>query len=145
MFHDLFNEEKTIETRISRFKFGCEELLKEYKDHHKTSIENNHYHDDFQMIMLYLTFRFPQKYTLYDYPAFNKTMTLLGITDLPGPYDIERFIKLTKILNTYLQKDKDLLDIQSDRLAINKLQPEIGSLLVHDFYTICAMNVFPTP
>ena len=47
MFKDLFEESKSVETRISIFKFCCEEMLKEYKDRHKTSIENNHYHDDF--------------------------------------------------------------------------------------------------
>jgi 5-methylcytosine-specific restriction enzyme B len=140
MFAALFDEEKSIETRISKFKFGCDEMLAEYKFNHKTSIENNHYHDDFQMIMLYLTFRFPQKYTLYDYPAFSKTMSFLGINDIPGPYDIQRFLKLTKILNTFLQKDKELLELQSKRLKINKLELKVGSLLVHDFYTVCAIN-----
>ncbi len=138
MFQDLFDEEKSIEIRISRFKFGCDELLKEFKDTHKTSIENNHYHDDFQMIMLYLTFRFPQKYTFFDYHPFRKTMELLGVIDLPGPFDIERFIKLTKILNTFLQKDTSLVELQNKRLKINDLKPETGSLLVHDFYSFCS-------
>jgi 5-methylcytosine-specific restriction protein B len=145
MFTDLFDETKSVETRISRFKFACDELLIEYKTSHKTSIENNHYHDDFQMIMLYLTFQFPQKYTLYYYPAFSKMMRLLGITDVPGPHDIERFIKLTKILNTFLQKDKELLELQSKRLKTNRLDLEIGSLLVHDFYTVCATVELPAP
>jgi len=145
MFVDLFDETKSVETRISRFKFGCDELLKDYKTSHITSIENNHYHDDFQMIMLYLTFRFPQKYTLHDYPSFSKTMGLLGSMDVPGPFDIERFLKLTKVLNTFLQKDKELLALQSKRLKINKLDIEVGSLLVHDFYKVCAMDKFQKP
>jgi 5-methylcytosine-specific restriction protein B len=137
MFAALFDEEKSIGTRISKFKFCCDELLAEYKFSHKTSIENNHYHDDFQMIMLYLAFRFPQKYTLYNYPAFSKTMSLFGINDIPGPYDIERFIKLTKILNTFLQKDEALLELQSNRFEANKLNQTVDALLVHDFYTFC--------
>ncbi len=145
MFAALFNEEKPVETRISKFKFCCEELLKEYKDLKKTSIENNHYHDDFQMIMLYLAFHFPQKYTLYDYSSFSKTIGLFGITDIPGPYDIERFMKLTKIMNTFLQKDEKLLDLQRKRLTMSKLKPEVGAMLVHDFYTVCATANFPKP
>ena len=145
MFVDLFDETKSVETRISRFKFGCDELLKDYKSSHTTSIENNHYHDDFQMIMLYLTFQFPEKYTLYDYPAFSKTMSLLGSMDVPGPFDIERFLKLTKVLNTFLQKDKELLFFQSKRLKINNLDFEVGSMLVHDFYMVCAMDEFHRP
>jgi len=145
MFSDLFDESKSVETRISRFKFGCDELLREYKDSQKISIENNHYHDDFQMIMFYLTCQFPQKYTFYSYPTFSKMMSLLGITDIPGPYDIERFIKLTKIMNTFLQKDEELMKTQSNRLDINRLPPNVGSLIVHDFYTACATIGFPTP
>ena len=140
MFKDLFEESKSVETRISLFKFCCDELLKEYKMQHKTSIENNHYHDDFQMIMLYLTFKFPEKYTLFDYPSFSKTMKLLGSMDVPGPFDIERFLKLSKVLNTFLQKNKELIELKSNRLKINKLSSSVGSLLVHDFYTYCSKN-----
>ena len=145
MFKDLFDESKEITTRISRFKFGCDELLKDYKNTHKTSIENNHYHNDFEMIMLYLTFQFPEKYTLYDYPAFSKTMSILGSLDIPGPYDIERFLKLSKVLNTFLQKDSELIETQNNRLIISRLPQKPGALLVHDFYTLCAKEVFPTP
>lgn len=134
MFKNLFDEEKPVESRISKFRFCCDDLLEEYRERNKRSIENNHYHDDFQMVMLYLAFRFPEKYTLYDYPAFSKTMNLLGIPDIPNPYDIERFIKLTKILNTFLQKDKALLDLQKNRLLKNNLPPETNALLVYDFY-----------
>lgn len=145
MFKNLFDEEKAVESRISKFKFCCDELLSEYKDHHKRSIENNHYHDDFEMIMLYLAFQFPQKYTLFDHSPFSKTMSLLGIGDIPGPYDIERFIKLTKILNTFLQKDEALIELQKKRLLLNKINVEVGALLVHDFYTICAKANFKAP
>ena len=65
-------------------------------------------------------------------------MDILGSMDIPGPFDIERFLKLTKVLNTFLQKDKELLEQQNKRLTINKLNPETGALFVHDFYTFCS-------
>lgn len=54
LFEDLFDETRDLEARIGRFLFGCDTLLAEYKQAHPTSVENNHYHDDYRMIALYL-------------------------------------------------------------------------------------------
>ncbi|NET34145.1 MAG: hypothetical protein F6K19_19330, partial [Cyanothece sp. SIO1E1] len=75
MFKDLFNEEKSIGGRVDRFVFHCDELLQEYKQQFPRSIDNNHYHGDrYQMLSLYLAFRFPDLYTYYDGPAFWKVL-----------------------------------------------------------------------
>jgi hypothetical protein len=138
MFRLLFDESQNIETRISMFKFGCEELLQEFKKQHRTTIVNNHYHDDNQMILLYLTFRYPEQYTFFDYPPFVETLKRMNIKDLPDPYNLERFFKLTKIMNTFLQKDEVLLEGQRQRLPANYQQQGISKLLVHDFYCFAA-------
>ena len=52
-FTDLFNENKTIEGRMDRFVFYCEELLQAYKEKYPLKIENNHYHH-YPIISLYL-------------------------------------------------------------------------------------------
>lgn len=60
MFQDLFNENKEVDGRVDRFVFHCDELLREYKETHPLSIENSHFHDDnYQMVSLYLAFRYP--------------------------------------------------------------------------------------
>ena len=133
MFKDLFDESREIETRISRFKFGCDELLSDFKKQNKRSIENNHYHDNNEMILLYLSFRFPQEYTFYDYPTLKITMELLGSLDIPGPYDLTRFFKITKVLYTFLQKDESLKDLHLERLSKHRYTPVVSKLLVHDF------------
>ncbi|MEL6924051.1 MAG: hypothetical protein AAFO94_08385, partial [Bacteroidota bacterium] len=35
MFRDLFDESKAADMRISRFKFGCDEMLSDYKLKHR--------------------------------------------------------------------------------------------------------------
>lgn len=137
MFKNLFDESQNIETRISMFKFGCEEMLQEFKRQHPTTIENNHYHDDNEIILLYLTFHYPQEYTFFEYPPFIATLQQMGIQDLPDPYNLERFFKLTKILYTFLKKDEELLSIHHERLAKNRIYQENSKLIVHDFYVFC--------
>ena len=142
MFKDLFDESKTIVVRSTRFKFCCDELLKQYKDENATSIENNHYHGDSQMLFLYLCFNDPQKYTLYDFQAFLKMMRRLNSIKLPEPYDVERFVKISRALLQFLQKDDELIALHNARLPAgwSNLQKEM--LLVHDFYTTCSADDF---
>ena len=137
IFRKLFDESANIDTRISMFKFGCEELLREFKHQNKRTIENNHYHDDSEMIFLYLTFQFPKEFTFYDYQPFIETLKQLGIQDIPDPYNTERFLKLTKILYTFLKKDEELMAIQQKRLPVNRFYKDDSKLIVHDFYSFC--------
>lgn len=141
MFRNLFDENQNIETRISMFKFGCEEMLQEFKRQNPTTIENNHYHDDHEMILLYLTFRFPEQYTFFEYTPFIQTLKQMGIQDLPDPYNLERFFKLTKILYTFLKKEEELLTLQQQRLPANRFYKAHSKLIVHDFYQYCGRGL----
>ncbi len=136
-FRNLFDDTQNIDTRVSMFKFACDEMLSEYKRQHKTSIENNHYHDDLEMIFLYLTFRFPEQFTFFEYPPFSETLRQMGIQDIPTPYNLDRFLKLTKILYTFLKKDEELIKIHQTRFSSEQLYKNGQKLLVHDFYAFC--------
>ncbi len=137
IFRNLFDQDQDIEVRISMFKFGCEEMLQEFKRQKRTTIENNHHHDDNEMILLYLTFQFPTSYTFFEYQPFINTLKQLGIQDLPDPYNLQRFFKLTKILYTFIKKDEELIELYRKRLPTDRFYKEISKLIVHDFYTFC--------
>jgi hypothetical protein len=47
MFDDLYNETREVDGRISRFLFGCDMVLRDFRKAKSTSIENNHDHGDF--------------------------------------------------------------------------------------------------
>lgn len=142
MFKNLLDESQDIENRISMFKFGCDEMLVEFKKRHSTTIENNHYHDDNEMIFKYLTFVHPEQYTFFEYEPFIKTLEQLGITDLPSPYDLSRFLKLTKILYTFIKKDEQLIEIHRQKRVAQQLFTGNSKLIVHDFYTFCGKQKF---
>ena len=108
MFDDLFNETRPVEGRISRFLFGCDAVLSDYKRAHSTSIVNNHDHADFQMIALYLAFRFPESYAPYDFQTFQQSMTFWGAKDIPQSHDLQRYFKVLNTLRTFLDKDPEV-------------------------------------
>lgn len=105
MFDDLFNETRDVEGRIGRFLFGCDELLRDYRRDHPLSPENNHYHDDYRMIALYLAFRYPESYAPYDFPVFQRAMAQFGARDVPQQNDLPRYFKVIRTLMTFLEKD----------------------------------------
>lgn len=124
MFIDLFNETKDVEMRISRFIFGCDMLMEEYKRNNVGSIENNHYHGDYRMIALYLAFRYPEVYAApYDFEVFKEALGRLGARDLPQADDLVRFFKVHRTIQVFLEKDGGVLP-----LIHRSLQPKVHYL-----------------
>ncbi len=137
MFNDLFNEEKSIQTRCDRFVFYCDELLKMYRDEHKATIENSHYHGDYKMISLYLAYRYPEKYTLYDQDAFTKMMIKLGSQKIPRVNDLDRFFKVNNTFYKFLEKDEELMEVSKNLIKGEAFYQKKSLLICHDFYTVC--------
>jgi hypothetical protein len=109
MFNDLFNETKDVEARISRFLFGLDALLADYKQDHPGSVENNHYHNDYRMIALYLGCRYPDVYAApYHFETFVAALQQLGARQLPEVNDIGRFFKMHRTLMTFLDKNESV-------------------------------------
>lgn len=142
-FFDLFNEEKQIDGRADRFVYYCDELLKAFKKDRPKSIDNNHYHNDnYWMISLYLTFRYPDVYTLYDSFTFRGLLRKLGSTDVPKTNDLPRFFKVMRTLYNFLQKEEALMELHQKRLDPDKHYTEKSLLLVYDFYQFCTLPIY---
>lgn len=133
MFEDLYNETKGVDGRISRFIFGCDTVLRDYKKAHSTSIVNNHDHADFQMIALYLAFRYPESYAPYDFPIFQQTMTYWGAKDIPQSHDLVRYFKVLRTLRTFLDKDPEVRALLQKHLHPKKHFQGETMLFVEDF------------
>lgn len=134
MFIDLFNEDKSLEGRASRFVYYCDMLLQEYKEKNPRSIDNNHYHDDdYQMASLYLAFRYPDRYAYYDATAFRQMLEKLGSTQLPAANDVERYAKVTQTLYKLMAKEDGLLQLHQRRLQPGVHYTEESRLVIWDF------------
>lgn len=138
MFDDLFNETRTVDGRIARFLFGCDTVLRDYKKAHPTSIENNHDHGDFQMISIYLAFRYPELYAPYDLEVFQKAMTRFGANDIPQSNDLPRYFKVLRTLLTFLEKDGEVLQAMQPHLHPRRHFQGKTMLVVEDFCRFAA-------
>lgn len=140
-FADLFDEEKSVENRVGRFRFYCDDLLQVYKEKYPLSIENRHYHDDnFQMISIYLAFRFPTQYTIYNHEAFTILLQKIGSTDIPQAADFGRFVKVMRTLYNFMQKEPDILQLHQKHLHPKRHYDGESLLVMWDFYLFCAQH-----
>jgi hypothetical protein len=134
MFTDLFDESKSIEGRVDRFVFYCDQLLQDYRNRYPHRIDTNHYHDDgYQMISLYLAFRFPDAYTLYRYDSFRLFLEKMGVANLPLANDFPRFVKVSRTVYKLMQKDEELMDLHRSRLQEGVHYMGDSLLGVYDF------------
>jgi len=139
IFKDLFREEGNVADRIDRFIYYCDDLLAEYKKENPLSIENNHY-QDYQMIAMYLTFRYPAQYTFYDFPSFQQGMHQLGSKNIPTTNDIDRFFKISKTIWNFMEKDEEVWSLHQQRLLGKNLYQGKSLLLVHEFFKMLELE-----
>lgn len=141
MFAELFREEKSIEGRASRFVWYCDELLRDHAERHPKEKVLAHYHDDaYQTVFLYLAIRFPVLYTCYDLDAFQATLRAIGATEIPPTHDLERFVKVSRTIFQFLQKDEELMELHRRRLIPERDYIEPSMLLVFDFMKFLQEN-----
>jgi hypothetical protein len=134
IFDDLHNETKSIEGRVSRFVFGMDTLLSDYKRAHPTRIENNHYHSDYKMIAWYLAGQYPDAYGApYDFDVLSGALARLGARELPQNNDVVRFFKVCRTLMTFLDKDPQVAAAMQRHLSAKRHFNGKTLLLAVDF------------
>ncbi len=138
MFDDLFNETRELDGRVSRFLFGCDMLLRDYRKTQIKHIENNHDHGDFQMISIYLAFRYPESYGPYDFEIFQKVLTRFGAHDVPQSHDLPRYFKVLRTLTNLLEKDGDVVSSMQKHLHPRRHFQGKTLLLAADFCRFAA-------
>ncbi len=138
IFQDLFNEEKNVENRVDRFVFYCDDLLQNYKEKYPRSTENRHWHDDnYQMVSIYLAFRYPDKYAIYEHEAFKLLLQKIGSSDIPQVPDVGRFVKVIRTLYNFMQKESEILQFHQNRLNSKRHYMGESLLIMWDFYLFC--------
>ena len=112
---DLFNQEAGIEGRLSRFDFYCDDLLRLYRKKDIRALDTHH-HQDASMVSLYLAGRFPEAFALYPgLEVFQTFCKAIGSPDIPVVDDLNRYMKVAKLVFTFLQKDEQFLKLIEQR------------------------------
>lgn len=133
MFHDLLNEDKDTHSRADRFVFYCDEMLQQYRRKHPEKIDNSHYHDDgYEIISLYLSFHYPERYAPYQAERLRTLLTKLGAANVPLAGDFPRHIKVMRTLQNFINKEEGLIERHQARLRPEHYQ-EASLLLAFDF------------
>lgn len=112
---DLAQAHASLEGRISRFSYYCEQLLDLHRDKHPRAIETYH-HQDAAILSLYLAGLFPDQYALYPgLEVFRAFCLAVGSPDLPRVDDLARYMKVAGIVHTFLQRHARYPDLLAQR------------------------------
>ncbi len=112
--YDLFNENKLLENRVDRFKFYCDELLKQHREKNPRSNINHHYVDE-SFISILLMGKYPGTYAYYDHQLFLAVVELTGARPIPSVNDYPRFHKFVQIFNKFIHEDKKIGELHQSR------------------------------
>ncbi len=123
MFRDLFNVEKDINQRASRFAYHCDELRSQLNQR----IKILDHHHDIKLISLYLAFHLPADHCYFEPNRFAVACHQLGLKNPPAAYEFDRFLKLAKTVSLLLRRSRRLIEAYPFDTTDNLL-------LVHDFY-----------
>ncbi len=132
MFKDLFNEQKEITGRISRFIFQCDEFYKIDRQSREKVL--SHEHGDKRMIFVYLAFRYPEKYSLFDFQSFRTFLQEIGSAQTLQIQDTDRFIKVCRTLAILIAKDDDLIQLVNQHISPTTNGALYPMLLVYEIY-----------
>ncbi|MEL6124150.1 MAG: hypothetical protein AAFR14_10545, partial [Bacteroidota bacterium] len=129
-FIDLFDENRDVVGRIHRFLFILNELKHSYRS--KDYKANTHDHDDRRMIMHYLTCRYPEQYCHYQKLGFEVLLRATNAKNVSTDHDLERYIKVSKIINTFLSRREDFMRSVYEMLVPQEHIISPNKLLVTD-------------
>lgn len=128
MFRDLFNEKNDIGLRLNRFIFHCDQMQSEIKSTHPKNVAHHH---DYQLLSVYLAFRYPQNHCIFNPQLFAVAGAKIGMRKPPESFEYDRFQKLAKGLASILRGQDSIRAAYPFDISENLL-------VVHDFYEFVA-------
>ena len=105
-FQNLFDESLSLENRIINFQERVSQIYK------KLGKKLNHHHDE-RTISTFLTFKYPEKYTLYKNSFYKPYCNLLEISPESKNKKYVHYLSLIKnFIDNYINQDEELLNIK---------------------------------
>lgn len=127
MFEFLYDENIPLLERIIRFGVDSSDISEE-------QIKNNGWHQDARCMFVYLTFRYPEIYSIYKSTFYEHYCKLLGIKPLKDKYEkaihCQQLIK--DFISDYIVSDHELLELSASTLNENCYKEKNHRLLAQD-------------
>ncbi len=137
LFKVLFDEDKSLDERVTFFRDEFIELKNKYTD------SVNHFQDD-RAILVYLCLRYPDTYYLYKYQMFKEFTSMIDYHYRPvgGKFiNVLEYQSLCDHLKSILVQDNELLKMHHDRLSEDCYQDPAYNILTQDFVYACVRHL----
>ncbi|WP_167616962.1 AAA family ATPase [Maribellus sediminis] len=138
LFEYLFDESIELATRIKTFGEKVDYFQKELKP------TDNGFQDE-RAISVYLTFRYPDKYTFYKHSYYSKYCKLIGEKEKPVGQRYIHYLDLIESLKElYIFDDVDLWNLTNENLPKSVWPDEECNVLAQDIlYVALDQNIVP--
>lgn len=110
---DLFNEEKMLIMKASRFIHHCDVILADIK---RNKIKLNTHYQNYNSACLLLTLQYPSAYCLFNFEKFEFFCKAIGVLDIPVETDIERYYKILRLVYKIIAKDDRFMALYYSKL-----------------------------
>ncbi len=126
LFENLFDETTDLEKRIKSFMPNIDNLIKQID----TKLHGN---QDERAISVYLTFRYPEKYTFFKDSFYSKLCEKLGEQKARKGKKYVHYLKLIgDIKNKYVIEDQKLWELTNAALPENAYKDQHRNILTQD-------------
>ena len=134
-FRDLFNESLDIGLRLDRFGFHTDQVFRPLQSKDPRFV--SHFHNDREILCLYLALEYPEKYCLFDYSSFHSMMVKFESRNIPTRVEVERYYKSCRGIKNLLLKDEEFVDIFKNKYEVPE-DSELGLMLMSLFMEFVA-------
>jgi len=115
LFQNLYNETLPLNERIAAFQQAFEPFIKRQGEQYSTWRQS---FQDLRAVIVYLTFRFPEKYYLYKSSVYRKFAAYVGYTPKYGKKEqYANYADLCDLVRAVAVKDDKLIAMNRERLT----------------------------
>ena len=129
-FRDLFKESLDIGLRLDRFGYHTDQVFRPLQSKNPKYV--SHFHNDREILCLYLALEYPEKYCLFNYPVFNKMMEIFESRNIPTKVEVERYYKSCRGIKNLLCKDPEFVNLAKEKYGLST-EEELGLMIMSCF------------
>ena len=137
LFRILYDETIPLEQRYLDFRSGFEKRIEELKKRNPDRKKALQHYQDLRAVMVYLTFRYPEKYYLYKFTMFKTFCDRVGfieekLTQKSVVWKVESYNRLCELVLEEVKKDNELISMSTSRLDDSCYNDKAFHLLTMD-------------
>ncbi len=123
LFRILYDEERPLDERITTYRKGCDEIMKQLRET-VPGYENKNAYQDLRAICVYLSFNYPDKYFMFKHREYYEFKKAVGFQEKSTAENedvrkYENFAQLCDEILKVIKTDPELQKMQQDIVKSN--------------------------